>query len=149
MEFYKNSALINFIIWGNILVVLILGICSIAFKDMLFLWIALAHLGIYIIVALIISNWLFAKVIILNDDIKITFMKKVYKTLSWKKIVKVERTLDNISQNLSLYNNDGDVITFNISKKKAHKIAEICPNENIKKQIENIKFPFDFSKRKN
>ena len=40
-------------------------------------------------------------------------------------------------------------LSINISRKKALKIKEICPREDLKQQIENIKFPFDFSKKRN
>ena len=149
MIFLKNKELILTYSFALLLACIICLTISFITQIYNLLWI----IPILIILMLFACSFLwddiFTKVEINKENIVFFYRKKIKANIQWQNITKVERTLNYLSQNLTIYTNDNKEYRFNISKVKARKIAEICPNENIKKQIENIKFPFDFSKRKN
>ena len=149
MEFYRFGGLLATGIFIVILILLSLVLVFTLTETYSNLWFCLGFLILCLLVFIAYRKVIFSRILINEKEIKIYYGNQVYKSISWNDVIKVERTVDFNSQNLTLYGKKEETLDFNITIKKARKIAEICPKEDIKEQIENIKFPFDFSKKKN
>ena len=66
------------------------------------LWFCLGLFIICALIYLIFRQVIFSRVEIDNFYIKIFYKNKTIQTMNWNDVVKVERTLDNISQNFTL-----------------------------------------------
>lgn len=146
MEFYKNNQLI----WSYAIVfVLVFVIFLLAFiltGLYLVLWLLLGLYAMWGFCFATLWKSLFQKVKVDREGIVVYYKNEILQSMKWEEVVVVKRNVDYESSNFTFYGENDKQIQFNITRKRAQMVKEICPREEIKEQIDNIHFPF--SKKK-
>jgi hypothetical protein len=141
MKFYKNgintiSYFISFILLEVMLILLII------FKNIPYLY----HVCIVILILGIILlafgyKYVFMKVVIDENGIKWFLFNKTRKELNWNSVFKIEKAHFDFTQSVRLNYIDANTETlyFNITRRKMRRIISICPLEEVREQLTNIK----------
>jgi len=141
MKFYKNgintiSYFISFILLEVMLILLTI------FKNIPYLYLVCIVILILGIILLAFGyKYVFMKVVIDENGIKWLLFKKTRKELNWKSIFKIEKAHLDFTQSVRLNYIDAndETLYFNITRRKMRRIISICPSEEVREQLTNIK----------
>ena len=141
MRFLQNKGMLFSQTFFTILTFLIAIISTIFFTNnallLIFTW---AFFVFYFSYYFILRKTYFAKVVIDNEYIKIQYKDEILQELKWADVVKVLRARDGmLEQSLVFYNKDYKEILFAVNLSQKNKIIEICPREDLKEQLRNVK----------
>lgn len=88
----------------------------------------------------ILRKTYFAKVVIDNEYIKIQYKDEVLQEMKWADVVKVLRARDGmLEQSLVIYDKDYKKMLFHVNLTQKNQIIEMCPREDLKEQLRNVK----------
>jgi hypothetical protein len=141
MKFYKNgintvSYLISFILLESMFILLTI------FKNIPYISLVCIIIPILGVTLLVFGyKYVFMKVVIDENGIKWLLFKKTRRELNWKSVFKVEKAHFDFTQSLRLnyIDSNNEILYFNISRRKMRRIISICPLEEVRKQLINIK----------
>lgn len=87
-----------------------------------------------------------SKVSFSHDGIEWTWFKKQIVFISWDDVTEVKETWQGRSKRLSFFNGDKEIQVCFIRKKMYDAIMILCPYQNIKNEINNMRLPVWFKK---
>ncbi|MDD4157012.1 MAG: hypothetical protein PHY08_10615 [Candidatus Cloacimonetes bacterium] len=140
--FYKNSEHLWACITSGILLQIVLLYVVIYTKAIESIIIFIACLIAYLMIIFFTRKSLFKKVEINNYEIIVRYKEKVKETFRWSDINDVTKGFHYRTRNLIFTNNYGQKIIINVNNKKIRKIIEVCPKNDLKEKIKNIRFVF-------
>lgn len=141
MKFYKNgintvSYLISFILLESMFILLTI------FKNVPYIYLVCIVVPILGVALLIYGyKYVFMKVVIDENSIKWVLFNKTRKELNWKSVYRIEKAHFDFTQSLRLnyIDSNDETLYFNITRRKMRQIISICPLEEVRKQLINIK----------
>lgn len=140
--FYKNSEHLWACIASGLLLQCVLLYVVIYTKVIESFVIFIVCLITYVLIIFFTRKLLFKKVEFNNHEIRVRYRENVKEIFRWNDINDVSKSFRYRTRNLIFTNNKGQEIIINVNNKKIRKIIELCPKDNLKEKMRNIKFVF-------